>query len=90
MVRLVSMWQHVRMSISRPTRRRDRHDTQLDCQMALEARIQAAMDEAFEAGWSHVDVTTAVMELANAWALGLVANAQTEADIKRANGELPN
>lgn len=44
-------------------------DYVLLCQMAIEERFDALLDEALKEGWSQEVVVSAVMELANAWYL---------------------
>lgn len=54
-------------------------DRFLDCQEAIDSRLQDLVAEAVGAGWSEPMVLAAVIEVAENLALGMGANADLEA-----------
>ncbi|UVC09135.1 hypothetical protein IHQ71_00405 [Rhizobium sp. TH2] len=65
----------------RPTGYADRH---LDCQFALEDRFLEIMDDAERSGWSPRDAAMAIVDLADNYVLKLLANDETDRQIREA------
>ena len=59
----------------------DRH---LHCQMLMEERFRAVLDDAVAAGWALDEAATAMVELADNQVLMIMANAETDEEIARA------
>ena len=62
----------------KPPKAIDYHDKPVDCEAALEPLIIDAADRALQMGWGHAEITTAIMEIANAWYLTQLENAKLE------------
>ena len=58
-----------------------------ECLTAMEAPIRRAMDEAFDAGWTWTEITTAMMEIAMDWSDELKTRAGDAAQSRRAKVE---
>ncbi|KQY20802.1 hypothetical protein [Rhizobium sp. Root483D2] len=58
----------------------DRH---LHCQMLMEERFRAVLDDAVAAGWALDEAATAMVELADNQVLMIMANAETDDEIAR-------
>jgi hypothetical protein len=59
----------------------DISDRQLDCQFDLESSVQALIEQAQDAGWSHLEAAVAIGGVADNFVLGKGANTETERQI---------
>jgi CDP-diacylglycerol pyrophosphatase len=59
-------------------------DRQLHCQMLMEERFRAVLDDAVAAGWALDEAATAMVELADNQVLMIMANTDTDDEIARA------
>lgn len=56
-------------------------DRLLDCEEALEAKLQALVWEAVQSGWDEIEVCTAIATLADHHILAVAENRKTDTDL---------
>lgn len=71
-------------SMNKPRRIDQYPDRHLDCQFEMEGSFLQIMDAAERSGWSPQDAAAAIIDLADNYMLKLVANAETDQQIRDA------
>ena len=69
--------------VKAPREEGDYPDRQLDCQEAIESKVQQLMEEVTRAGWSREEAAAALVEVADHQMLAAIANLKTERDISK-------
>lgn len=64
-------------------------DRFIDCQMAIESRVQKLIEDAFVAGWEHGEVLVAIVEIADNMALMLGENEALKEVLDRLKSNRP-
>jgi hypothetical protein len=66
-----------------PREEGDYPDRQLDCQEAIESKVQQVMEEVMRAGWLRDEAAAALVEVADHVMLSAIENRKAERDVGR-------
>ena len=69
--------------VKSPAKDGDYQDRFLDCQEAIEGKMQQVMEEAMRAGWEREEVASVMVEVADHFMLAAIENRKTDEAVKR-------